>query len=47
MNYYVDMHSNLLPGLAGLENRALTEQEAEERLAKAEAEAGEPVKVEI
>lgn len=33
MNYYVDMHSNLLPGLAGLENRALTEQEAEERLA--------------
>ena len=33
MNYYVDVHSNLLPGLAGLENRALTETESEERLA--------------
>lgn len=32
MNYYVDMHSNLLPGIAGLGNRALTEQEAAERL---------------
>ena len=33
MNYYVDMHSNILPGIAGLENRALTETEAEQRLA--------------
>lgn len=33
MNYYVDMHANLLPGFAGLGQRALTEQEAAERLA--------------
>lgn len=32
MNYYVDMHADLLPELAGLGQRALTEQEAAERL---------------
>lgn len=32
MNYYVDMHANLLPGLAGLGQRALTEEEAKNRL---------------
>ncbi|MBR4201152.1 MAG: hypothetical protein IKQ91_07735 [Oscillospiraceae bacterium] len=33
MNYYVDMHASLLPGLAGLGQRAMTEQEAAERIA--------------
>ena len=33
MNYYVDMHASLLPGLAGLGQRAMTEQEARARLA--------------
>lgn len=32
MNYYVDMHADLLPELAGLGQRALTEPEAAERL---------------
>lgn len=32
MNYYVDMHANLLPGLAGLRQRALTAAETDERL---------------
>ena len=33
MNYYVDIHANLLPGLAGLGGGTLTGKEAEERLA--------------
>lgn len=33
LNYYVDVHANLLSGLAGIENRALTAQEAEARIA--------------
>ena len=32
MNYYVDIHANLLPGLAGLGGGTLTAQEAEKRL---------------
>lgn len=32
MNYYVDMHANLLPDMAGLGQRALTESEAAQRL---------------
>ncbi len=32
MNYYVDMHANLLPELAGLGQRAMTDQEAAARL---------------
>lgn len=33
MNYYVDMHANLLPGLSGLGQRAMTAEEAALRLA--------------
>ena len=33
MNYYVDIHANLLPGLAGLGGGKLTGSEAEARLA--------------
>lgn len=33
MNYYVDMHSNLLPGLPGLNCRPLTDAESATRLA--------------
>ena len=33
MNYYADIHANVLPGLAGLGNRPLSEAEAAERLA--------------
>lgn len=32
MNYYVDMHSNLLPGLPGLDCRPLTDAESAARL---------------
>ncbi len=32
MNYYMDIHANILPGLAGLGGEALTEQEAAARI---------------
>ena len=32
MNYYVDIHANLLPGLAGLGGGSLTEQQADARI---------------
>ena len=32
MNYYVDIHANILPGIAGIGNRSLTETEARERI---------------
>ncbi|MBR6718668.1 MAG: hypothetical protein IKI77_10070 [Oscillospiraceae bacterium] len=34
MNYYVDIHSNLLPELAGLGNRPMTETEAAARISE-------------
>ena len=34
MNYYVDMHAGLLPGMADTDGRILPEQEAAERLAE-------------
>lgn len=34
MNYYVDIHSNLLPELAGLGNRPMTETEASARISE-------------
>ena len=32
MNYYVDIHANILPGLSGIGSRPLTEAEAAERV---------------